>query len=51
MEEPKGEYSAEFKDVLDARVENYKNGAETVNPEDMSKRIEAIRKTRKKYNT
>lgn len=49
LEEPKGEYSSEFKGVLDSRVENYKNGAETVSPEDMSKRIEAIRKTGKKY--
>jgi hypothetical protein len=39
-----GEYTSleHLKAELDSRVENYKNGAETVSPEDMRKCIEAI---------
>lgn len=41
------EYSGEFKADLDKRVEYYLKGGKMVSPNDMNKRLQALRKKRK----
>lgn len=41
-------YTDEFKSELDRRVEHYLNGGKMISPEEMNKRLNVIRKKRKK---
>jgi hypothetical protein len=41
------EYSDEFKADLDKRVEHYLGGGKMVSPDEMNKRLQAVRKKRK----